>query len=262
MAPSSAPSSPPPAITTLIFDVDDTLYDVSTGFTAHRNGEVIWDYMVDHLQFPTREEARRVRDVYFRRYHSTAKALTVAQREGRFPPGAPPFDAGHMSDHWAAHLDYGRLGGPKVDVRDALGRCPLRLVAFSNGPRTYVRRVLEVLGLSDLFGEGSLFAVDDVLPHCKPEEGAFWAVLDRLGIADPRQCVMVEDSMKNLRQAKALGMRTVLITGKEESGRILPGDAPEADDPAVDCSMGTIEEFQSRLPGLWATPPVFDPTPP
>ena len=27
-------------ITTLIFDVDDTLYDVGNGFTAHRNSEV------------------------------------------------------------------------------------------------------------------------------------------------------------------------------------------------------------------------------
>jgi FMN phosphatase YigB (HAD superfamily) len=27
-------------ITTLIFDVDDTLYDVGNGFTAHRNSDV------------------------------------------------------------------------------------------------------------------------------------------------------------------------------------------------------------------------------
>jgi FMN phosphatase YigB (HAD superfamily) len=27
-------------ITTLVFDVDDTLYDVGNGFTAHRNSEV------------------------------------------------------------------------------------------------------------------------------------------------------------------------------------------------------------------------------
>lgn len=55
-------------------------------------------------------------------------------------------------------------------------------------------------------------------------------------------------------------MKTVLVTGKEETGRILPEDRPEANDPAVDCSITTIEEFQSRLPGLWQDPPVFEPT--
>jgi FMN phosphatase YigB (HAD superfamily) len=32
-------------ITTLIFDVDDTLYDVGNGFTAHRNSDVSENFM-------------------------------------------------------------------------------------------------------------------------------------------------------------------------------------------------------------------------
>jgi hypothetical protein len=40
-------------------------------------------------------------------------------------------------------------------------------------------------------------------------------------------------------------MKTVLITGRSESGRILPEDAPEVTDPAVDCSIATIEELAS-----------------
>lgn len=46
----SSSSSPSSAVTTLIFDVDDTLYDVSLGFTEHRNGEIVQQYMVDHLK--------------------------------------------------------------------------------------------------------------------------------------------------------------------------------------------------------------------
>jgi putative hydrolase of the HAD superfamily len=257
----SLPSAPPP-ISTIIFDVDDTLYDVSTGFTAHRNGEVVWRYMVEHLHFSTHEEARQVRDKYFHKYHSTAKALTVAQQEGKFPPNAPTFNTEHLSQYWAENLDYTKLGGPKLDVQDALVSCPLRLVAFSNGPRTYIRRVLEVLGLYDIFGDERIFAVDDVLPYCKPEKEAFDVIFNKLQITDPRECIMVEDSMKNIRQAKALGMKTVLITGKIASGRILPDDAPEGTDPAVDCSMAAIEEFRTRLPGLWDPLPVFEPIPP
>ena len=76
-------------VTTLIFDVDDTLYDVGTGFTAHRNGDCVQQYMVDHLNFPSLQAAKELRDQYFAKYHATAKALTVAHAEGEFQEGAP-----------------------------------------------------------------------------------------------------------------------------------------------------------------------------
>ena len=39
---------------------------------------------------------------------------------------------------------------------------------------------------------------------------------------------------------------------------ILPNDRPEANDPAVDFSLETIEEFPTALSGLWTIPAVFD----
>lgn len=287
-------------VSTIIFDVDDTLYDVSSGFTEHRNGEVIWRYMVERFGFESTETARAVRDKYFAIYHSTAKALTVAQTEGEFPPGAPAFDAGDMSRYWVDNLDYDKLWGrkdrdgagsagknlgveeskaAKSEFRDALARCPARLVAFSNGPRSYVLKVLDNLGMLELFGNNHkdgafVWAVDDVLPHCKPEPEAFRAIFDKLAAATmatatdnndaavivrPEECVMVEDSMKNVRAAKALGMKTILITGSVEEGRILPEDAPSAEDPSVDVAFATVEEMTTKLPGLWEDPPVFSP---
>ena len=44
-------NSSPSSITTLIFDVDDTLYDVGTSFTAHRNGFGAQSFMVKKLGF-------------------------------------------------------------------------------------------------------------------------------------------------------------------------------------------------------------------
>ena len=73
-------------ITTLIFDVDDTLYDVNTGFTRNRNGSAVYQFMVEYLHFPDLESAKIVRDEYFERYHATAKGLQIAEEEGRFPP--------------------------------------------------------------------------------------------------------------------------------------------------------------------------------
>ena len=256
-------------LTTIIFDVDDTLYDVGTGFTAHRNGEAVQQFMVDQLGFADLASAKTVRDEYFERYHATAKALVVAEKEGRFPPmdNAPEtrFHARDLSEYWAKNLNFSLLGGSKSSLREDLESCPLHLVAFSNGPRKYVKRVLEELDLFSLFGESRLFAVDDVLPSCKPEVEAFSKVLESVG-AKPEQCVMVEDSMKNIRVAKQLGMKTILITGKktsdmaalEASEATKPGDAPMEDDPAVDVAMETVEELRSRLPGLWKSPACWD----
>merc|ERR1719491_2572596 len=91
----ASPSAPTASkISTVIFDVDDTLYDVASGFTAHRNGDLIRQYMVDHYGFASLEAAGALRDQYFAKYHSTAKALTVAQNEGKFPAGCTrTFDA-------------------------------------------------------------------------------------------------------------------------------------------------------------------------
>jgi len=69
-------------ISTLIFDVDDTLYDVGTGFTAHRNSDGVTSFMVEKLNFPDKAAAKVVRDEYFSRYHSTAKGLAIAEKEG------------------------------------------------------------------------------------------------------------------------------------------------------------------------------------
>jgi putative hydrolase of the HAD superfamily len=259
-------------ITTLIFDVDDTLYDVSSGFTASRNGSAAHMFMVEYLNFPDEATAKTLRDEYFERYHATAKALQVAEAEGKFPLAnpnkphqqkSPRFDPKDLAEYWATHLDFELLGGEKAALVKDLMDCNLKILAFSNGPRKYVQRVLEQLGLWDtVFDEDSLFAVDDVLPFCKPEKEAFETIFKKVGVT-AAECVMIEDSMKNIRCAKELGMKTVLISGLRSAGSVASeatkaGDAPVHGDPAVDVAMETIEEMRSALPGLWQCPAVFE----
>lgn len=248
------------SITTIIFDVDDTLYDVGTGFTANRNGYGAQSFMVEKLKFPSIEEAKVVRDEYFEKYHSTAKALTVAQDEGRLPEGAPKFDAKDLAEWWAEKLDFELLGGTNLKLQLDLKELPLNVVAFSNGPRKYVKRVLTELGVWESFGEDRLFAVDDVLPYCKPEKEAFDLIFRRLGVT-AEQCVMVEDSMKNIRRAKELGMKTVLVKGRSSEGTkaselTKPGDAPQESDSSVDVVIEEIGQMRERLPSLWASTPA------
>lgn len=268
-------------ITTLIFDVDDTLYDVSTGFTDHRNGEAAQRFMMEYLNFPDLESAKKIRDQYFEKYHATAKALTIAEQDGAFPPPdptkptkVPRFDPKDLADYWTSNLDFRLLGGKKIKLLQDLESCGLKLVAFSNGPRRYVKRVLVELGLFNVFGDERLYAVDDVLPFCKPEKEAFEKIFADVGVrAD--ECVMIEDSMKNIKRANELGMKTVLVIGKgrmkncKRSGAICvedtgestnTRDAPDMDDPAVDFVVETVDELRQKIPGLWASPAIFMPT--
>lgn len=232
--------------------------------------------MVERLHFPNLETAKELRDKYFERYHATAKALAVAEQEGAFPPlpegvtaSNPRFDPKELSEYWATELDFSLLGEKKTQLLQDLKECPLNLIAFSNGPRTYVKRVLKELGLFELFGEDRLFAVDDVLPACKPEKEAFDKVLAAVGVKSPQECVMVEDSMKNIRQSRKLGMKTILVAGKGkltggpasqqslEAEATKPGDAPVHDDPAVDVAIETIEELRQAVPTLWNPKATF-----
>ena len=223
--------------------------------------------MVKHLNFPDLESAKKVRDEYFTKYHSTAKALTVAEEEGKFPTPSSPqegplFDPKDLATFWASQLNFELLGKPDQKLIDMLKDCPLQLVAFSNGPRKYVQRVLVELGLNEIFTDDKLFAVDDVLPHCKPEKAAFDIVLEKVN-AKADECIMVEDSMKNIRAAKALGMKTILVAGKgRQSNNNLDsatkaaeatkiGDAPDTSDIAVDVCVEVCSQIRDALPHLW-----------
>eukprot|EP00578_Thalassiosira_sp_NH16_P007782 CAMPEP_0181121528 /NCGR_PEP_ID=MMETSP1071-20121207/24792_1 /TAXON_ID=35127 /ORGANISM="Thalassiosira sp., Strain NH16" /LENGTH=295 /DNA_ID=CAMNT_0023206365 /DNA_START=72 /DNA_END=959 /DNA_ORIENTATION=+ len=272
-----------PKITTIIFDVDDTLYDVGTGFTAQRNTVGATGFMVEKLHFRSIEDAQILRDEYFKKFHSTAKALTAAEADGKLPPlpdGAslPPgrtklFDAGDLDEYWANNLDFSMLGGPDpkcIDTFHTMSNNPnwkLNLVAFSNGPRKYVSRVLREIGLDSFFPPERLFAVTDVLPHCKPDKASFDMVLKSIG-ARAEETIMVEDSMKNVRAAKALGMRTILVVGRGRKRRgsadesendtkldklatdaeaTKAGDAPDETDPAVDAAVEVASEIGDVL---------------
>ena len=238
----------------------------SQGFTAHRNTDGATGFMVDKLRFPSKEAAQVLRDEFFLLYHSTAKALTIAEADGRLPEGVH-FVADDLDEYWASNLDFSLLGGPDpelVEMFNALSSTTnLKLVAFSNGPRKYVSRALKEIGLDKFFPPENLFAVTDVLPHCKPDKGSFDLVLKQVGVK-PQECVMVEDSTKNVRAAKSLGMRTILIMGQgrrkgnssgdatldqnaKDAEATKAGDAPDATDTAVDAAVPVASEVGEVL---------------
>eukprot|EP00929_Paragymnodinium_shiwhaense_P060464 TRINITY_DN30194_c0_g1_i3.p1 TRINITY_DN30194_c0_g1~~TRINITY_DN30194_c0_g1_i3.p1 ORF type:complete len:223 (-),score=58.50 TRINITY_DN30194_c0_g1_i3:134-802(-) len=210
--------------------------------------------MVEKLGFATALEAKALRDEYFQKYHSTMKGLTVATEEGRLPK---PFNKDELGLYWAEHCDFEKYVKPNPGLADDLKTlidAGINVVAFSNSPRAYAMRVLESLGVRAHFKDELVFAVEDVLPACKPQPEAFQQVLNAVG-SSPGRALMVEDSMKNIRACKSLGMWTVLIDeacdGKLGGEAALLGDIPDRDDPAVDVAISNINQLRSALPGLW-----------
>lgn len=245
----------------MIFDIDDTLYPTSCGFSDHRNGQVITDFMRDVLGFASAEEAMALRNEVFRAHHSTLKGLAIASSQGRLPR---PFEKQALGEYWAEHCDFARFLGPlrsasplAADLHSLRHDAGMRLVVFTNAPRKYGLRCLAELGLRDLIPDSLVFAVEDVMPACKPEPAAFKAVLQAVG-ASPERCAMFEDSMKNIQTCHALGIRTVLIDetagGASAGEAALLGDTARPADSSVDLTMQHIGQLRERMPFLWDKP--------
>eukprot|EP00924_Labyrinthula_sp_SR-Ha-C_P001264 maker-scaffold_7-snap-gene-19.79-mRNA-1 protein AED:0.00 eAED:0.00 QI:71/1/1/1/1/1/3/86/246 len=209
----------------LLFDIDDTLYKDSSGFTKHRNGDVAVEFMQKHLGFTERDEARTLREAYFEKYHSTFKSLSVADKEGKLPNGyqfRTEEDQMKLGKYWAENSDFSLLQDEKhiqklQEYLEKIKSIPsLAIVAFTNGPREYALKVLEVLRIDKFFPKDKVFAVEDLKPFCKPEKESFDLVFSKLTETSDKkyefsECMLIEDSVKNIETAKILGLQTVLI---------------------------------------------------
>jgi putative hydrolase of the HAD superfamily len=117
---------------------------------------------------------------------------------------------------------------PDPGLRTTLQRLPQRKVVFTNGSRRHAERVLTALGVADQFED--LFDIRIAAYRPKPFPEPYHQVVASLGLPAAR-CVMVEDSPENLRTAKSLGMRTVLV-GAE------PTSTPSFVDVRIDVAAG------------------------
>jgi putative hydrolase of the HAD superfamily len=181
-----------------LFDLDNTLHDASQSVFWRLNGSMT-DYIVEHLGLP-RAEADALRVGYWRRYGATLLGL-----EAHHGIRAAHFLA---QTHQLPGLE-GQLRMAPAD-RAALRRLPGRKFLLTNAPADYAKRVLTALDLASCF-EG-VIAIDDMRMfgrlRPKPDTRMLRHVLARLKLPATR-CVLVEDTVANLRSARRLGLHTV-----------------------------------------------------
>lgn len=181
-----------------LFDLDNTLHDASRAVFWRLNGSMT-DYIEQHLGLP-RSEADQLRVHYWRRYGATLLGL-----ERHHGVRAAHFLA---QTHVLPELERD-LHMPPAD-RAALMRLPGRKFLLTNAPADYAKRVLTALDLASCF-EG-VIAIEgmrvfgDLRP--KPDARMLKVVLARHRLPAHR-CVLVEDTVANLKSARRLGLRTV-----------------------------------------------------
>ena len=185
-----------------IFDLDNTLYPASSDLFALID-ERMTDYIA-RLRGCDMIEARTVQKEYFRD-HGTTLAGLIADHD------TDP----HEFLDYVHEIALDRIAHDAVLV-DAIAALPGRKFVFTNGDAPYAQRVLDRLGLAASFdGMHDIHAMDYVP---KPAAQSYTALCDRFEIV-PGCALFVEDMVRNLAPAKAIGMRTVwLNNGSEQAG--------------------------------------------
>ena len=184
----------PERVVTWIFDLDNTLHDARPHFFPHINRSMT-EYIEQSLALDT-EAAGQLRQHYWRMYGATL--LGLMRHHG--------IDPGHFLRETHRFDDIERVVLKEAGLRQTLRRMRGRRIVFSNGPVHYAKAVLKALRIADLFDD--VVCIERTRYRPKPDAYGFLLLLRRHRLR-ARQCIMVEDSLENLRTAKKLGMRTV-----------------------------------------------------
>jgi putative hydrolase of the HAD superfamily len=181
-------------VDTWLFDLDNTLYPVESGFMGEIERRITAFVMqVTGLE---RDAAYRLQKVYLQDHGLSLTGLTLHH-------GVDPAEF-HAVFHDLSLESLAR----DPDLVAAIERLPGRRLIFTNADDVHARRVLDRLGLAHLFEEVFHIGSFDYVP--KPDPEAFRRMNAAHGI-EPRSTAFFEDSERNLAPAAELGMTTVLV---------------------------------------------------
>lgn len=260
----------------LLFDMDDTLYPLSTGLNlACRKN--IQDFMLHQLGIEETQVPKMCLDLY-REYGTTMAGLKDLGYE---------FDNDEFHAYVHGRLPYDALK-PDPILRNLLLSMPQRKIIFTNADKAHTAQVLSRLGLEDCFegvicfetlnpsppvassadhvngmpdddnngaGESteaiiSRDTIDDETKIktifnkqqqqrvlCKPSLTAMLAAI-RIANVDPNKTIFFDDSARNIASAKLAGLHTVNVG----SSNLVPG---------ADYALSSIHNIKEALPQIW-----------
>jgi putative hydrolase of the HAD superfamily len=176
-----------------VFDLDNTLYPVADIYDEI--GARMTAYIARALGLDD-AEALRLREKYFHQYGATVVGL--AQHHG---VDAHDFLADVHKANYSVLV-------PDPELAEMIAALPGRRIIFTNGGGGHAERALAQLGLGDAFH--TIIDIERCGLAPKPQRAAYEALLRECGIA-AQGALLVEDTLRNLEPAHALGFTTALI---------------------------------------------------
>ncbi|XP_009779692.1 suppressor of disruption of TFIIS [Nicotiana sylvestris] len=260
----------------LLFDLDDTLYPLSTGLASSVRKN-IEDYMVEKLGIEQSKIAE-LGNLLYKNYGTTMAGLRAIGYD---------FDYDEYHSFVHGRLPYENLR-PDPVLRSLLLSLPIRKVIFTNADKVHALKALNRLGLEDCF-EGILCfetlnpihkstpsddeddieflgsatssntaanngtEIFDIIGHfaqpkpgsvlpktpivCKPSEIAIERAL-KIANINPHRTLFFEDSVRNIQAGKRVGLDTVLVGNSQ---RVV----------GADYALESIHNIREALPQLW-----------
>ncbi|KAI1003623.1 hypothetical protein K3495_g4588 [Podosphaera aphanis] len=184
------------------FDIDNCLYPKSKNVSSLLI-ELIVQYMVKNLKL-SHNEANELHQGYYRDYGLAVEGLSRHYK-------IDPLEYNRQVDD---ALPLESLLSPDPELRKLLldmNKTKVKLWLFTNAYSTHGKRVVQLLGVDDLF-EGITFSdysQEKIL--CKPHPKMYEKAMREAGIGDPKKCYFVDDSESNCRSAEKLGWTAVLL---------------------------------------------------
>jgi putative hydrolase of the HAD superfamily len=176
-----------------VFDLDNTLYPASDLYDeigARMTAYIARAVGVDEV------EALHLREKYFHDYGATIVGLV--RHHG---VDARDFLADvHEADHSVLVVDE--------ELRTLIERLPGKRIVFTNGGGGHPERVLATLGLASCFD--GIFDIEAAHLAPKPQRESYERLIQAFDI-DARRSILIEDTLRNLEPAHALGFTTALV---------------------------------------------------
>tara|TARA_B100001121_G_scaffold148803_1_gene130340 strand:+ start:540 stop:1247 length:708 start_codon:yes stop_codon:yes gene_type:complete len=177
-----------------IFDLDNTLYPVSTNLFTQINVNMS-KYIMDLLKVD-RDVADKMRHNYWQEYGTSLAGL---RKNFEIEP-----------DHFLEFvhdIDFSVLS-KDADLLDVLKKLPGRKIVYTNGTAPYAKKVLEQIGIIHVFDE--IYGIESANYIPKPSPEAYEIIFSKAKIVFNRSA-MFEDEMRNLKVPYNLGLKTILI---------------------------------------------------
>lgn len=180
----------------MLFDLDDTLYPSTTGIWQ-AIGDRMDVFIMDRLGI-ARENVKTLRESLYLEYGTTLRGLRTLYG----------IDAESFLDY-VHDVPIDRYLQRDVALKETMALYSSRKIIFTNASQAHAERVLLTLGLENDFD--SIIDIMQITPYCKPLPEAYQKAVEISNIEDPKNCVVIDDSERNLKTASEMGFFTIQV---------------------------------------------------